>query len=71
MAFNATRPPAFLGSPEAWQGFVDEAQKYMPSSGRLALLALVNIPLLAVILNVLRQLVSSLLQLFVSVHFIS
>ncbi|KAI0029351.1 lanosterol 14-alpha-demethylase [Vararia minispora EC-137] len=56
MALNTTIPHAFLGSPEAWQGFVGEAQKYMPSSGRLALLAFVNIPLIAIVLNVLRQL---------------
>jgi sterol 14-demethylase len=37
-----------------------EAQRYLPDSAfRLALLAFINIPVIAVVLNVLRQLVRS------------
>jgi hypothetical protein len=44
---------------DTWSGYLSEAQKLLPSSAsRLALLAFINIPLVAVLLNVLRQLVS-------------
>ncbi|TFY80824.1 hypothetical protein EWM64_g3185 [Hericium alpestre] len=53
MAFNATTfPPS-----DAWSGYLAEAQKYLPTSTpRLILLALINIPAIAIVLNVLRQL---------------
>jgi hypothetical protein len=44
----------------SWSTYLSEAQNLLPNSAsRLALLALINIPLFAVLLNVLRQLVSS------------
>lgn len=44
---------------EYWSGYLSEAQKFLPNSvSRVALLAFINIPLVAVLLNVLRQLVS-------------
>jgi sterol 14-demethylase len=61
MAFNASS----FAAPEAWSGFVEEAQKYLPqTTSRIALLAFVNIPLIAIILNVLRQLVRFTLRYF-------
>ncbi|KAI0058678.1 lanosterol 14-alpha-demethylase [Artomyces pyxidatus] len=55
MAFNTT---TFVPSSDAWSGFLVEAQKIFPTStARLALLALVNIPVIAIVLNVLRQLI--------------
>lgn len=42
---------------DGWAGYAAEAQKFFPSSTRLALLCLINVPVLAVILNVLKQLV--------------
>ncbi|KZV61731.1 cytochrome P450 [Peniophora sp. CONT] len=57
MAFNGT---SILGVPvpaqDAWSGFVAEAQKYLPQTySQLALLAFVNLPIIAIVLNVLRQ----------------
>lgn len=41
-----------------WSGYLAEAHKYLPdSTPRLALLAFINIPIIAIVLNVLRQLV--------------
>lgn len=41
-----------------WSGYLTEAHKYLPdSTPRLALLAFINIPIIAIVLNVLRQLV--------------
>lgn len=38
--------------------YLHEAQRYLPDSGsRLAILVFINIPVIAVVLNVLRQLV--------------
>lgn len=51
---NVTAVPPIDG----WAGYVAEAQKYLPPPSRLALLCLINVPILAVVLNVLRQLVS-------------
>lgn len=42
---------------DGWAGYAAEAHKYLPPPSRLALLCLINVPLLAVVLNVLRQLV--------------
>ncbi|KAI9511821.1 cytochrome P450 [Russula earlei] len=43
---------------DTWSGYLVEAQRYLPNStSRFALLAFINIPLIAVVLNVLRQLV--------------
>ncbi|KAI0043835.1 cytochrome P450 [Auriscalpium vulgare] len=56
MAFNASSIP--FPSSDAWSGFVAEAQKFLPqSNSRLALLAFVNIPVFAIVINVLRQLI--------------
>lgn len=41
-----------------WLAYLHEAQRYLPDSGsRLALLVFINIPVIAIVLNVLRQLV--------------
>ena len=41
-----------------WFAYLLEAQRYLPDSTfRLALLAFINIPVIVIILNVLRQLV--------------
>ncbi|KAA1467603.1 cytochrome P450 [Dentipellis sp. KUC8613] len=53
MAFNVTAIP----SSDAWSGYLAEAHKHLPTTPRLILLALVNIPVLAIVLNVLRQLI--------------
>ena len=55
MAFNGTN---VFGVPaqDTWTGFIAEAQKYLPQTySRLALLALINLPIIAIVLNVLRQ----------------
>lgn len=57
MAFNGTN---ILGVPpqDVWSGFVVEGQKYLPQTySRLALLALINVPIIAIFLNVIRQIV--------------
>ena len=55
MSFNGT-----IASTEMWSSVWDEAQKHLPSSTpRLALLAFINIPIIAIVLNVLRQLAST------------
>ena len=53
-SFNSTVLPAH----DAWSGYLAEAHKYLPdSTPRIALLALINIPIIVIVLNVLRQLV--------------
>ncbi|KAF8273285.1 cytochrome P450 [Lactarius quietus] len=53
-SFNSTGLPAH----DAWSGYLAEAQRYLPdSTPRLALLAFINIPIIAIVLNVLRQLI--------------
>ncbi|TFK75170.1 cytochrome P450 [Pluteus cervinus] len=42
---------------DAWAGYVSHAQAHLPHSSRLLLLALLNTPLIVIILNVLRQLI--------------
>jgi len=45
---------------DTWSNYLSEAQTFLPHSvSRVALLALINIPIIVVFLNVLRQLVSS------------
>jgi sterol 14-demethylase len=45
---------------DTWSNYLSEAHTFLPTSpSRLALLAFINIPIVAVFLNVLRQLVSS------------
>jgi hypothetical protein len=52
--FNSTVLPAHGD----WSGYLAEAHKYLPdSTPRLALLAFINIPIIVIVLNVLRQLV--------------
>lgn len=52
--FNSTVLPAHGD----WSGYLAEAHKYLPDSTlRIALLAFINIPIIAIVLNVLRQLV--------------
>jgi sterol 14-demethylase len=52
MSVNATAVPL----DDAWNGFLASAEAHLPQSPvRLALLALVNIPILAIVLNVLWQ----------------
>ncbi|THH13960.1 hypothetical protein EW146_g6313 [Bondarzewia mesenterica] len=53
MELNATA----IHSTDAWSGYLAEAQKHLPGSSRMIVLALVNIPLIAILLNVLRQLI--------------
>ena len=44
---------------DTWSNYLSEAQTFLPNSvSRIALLAFINIPIIAVFLNVLRQLVS-------------
>lgn len=43
---------------DTWSGYLVDAQRYLPNSAsRIALLAFINIPVIAIVLNVLRQLV--------------
>ena len=50
---------------DTWSNYLSDAQTFLPNSpSRVALLALINIPLIVVFLNVLRQLVSSKFFLF-------
>lgn len=45
---------------DTWSNYLSEAQTFFPTSpSRAALLAFINIPIIAVFLNVLRQLVGS------------
>jgi hypothetical protein len=45
---------------DTWSNYLSEAQTFLPTSpSRVALLAFINIPIIAVFLNVLRQLVGS------------
>lgn len=54
LGFDSTVIPAH----HTWLSHLHEVQRYLPESRtRLALLALINIPLIAVVLNILRQLV--------------
>ena len=54
LSFNSTVLPAH----DAWSGYLAEAHKYLPDSRiRIALLAFINIPIIVIVLNVLRQLV--------------
>jgi len=47
-----------IATHHTWLTYLHEAQRYLPDSKpRLALLVLINIPVIAVLLNVLRQLV--------------
>jgi hypothetical protein len=47
-----------LSAHHTWLAYLHEAQRYLPESRtRLALLVFINIPVIAVVLNVLRQLV--------------
>ncbi|KAH8994997.1 cytochrome P450 [Lactarius akahatsu] len=53
-SFNSTVLPAH----DAWSGYLADAHKFLPDSTlRLALLAFINIPVIVIVLNVLRQLV--------------
>ena len=49
MSFNATL--------HGWSDYAAQAQSYLPSTPRLALLGLVNLPLIIIAFNVLYQLV--------------
>ncbi len=52
--FNSTVLPAH----DAWSGYLAEVHQYLPdSTPRVVLLAFINIPVIAIVLNVLRQLV--------------
>lgn len=42
---------------EGWSGYFTDAQEHLYNNQRLALLLLVNTPLFAIVLNVIRQLV--------------
>ena len=45
---------------DTWFSYPFDNQKFLPNStSRVALLAFINIPIIAILLNVLRQLVSS------------
>lgn len=43
---------------DAWAGYLAHAQANLPDKTRLIILLLINIPVIAIILNVIRQLVS-------------
>jgi len=45
---------------DAWSGYLAHAQDHLRHNSRIALILLINAPVLAVLLNVLRQLVSTL-----------
>ncbi|KAH9987308.1 cytochrome P450 [Russula compacta] len=52
--FNSTVIPTH----DTWSGYLVDAQRFLPNSAsRVALLAFINIPVIAIVLNVLRQLV--------------
>ncbi|KAI0267751.1 cytochrome P450 [Gloeopeniophorella convolvens] len=54
LSFNSTMLP----TADAWSGYLAEAQNLLPTSvSRVALLAFINIPVIAIVLNVLRQLI--------------
>jgi len=54
LGFNSTIIPIH----NTWSGYLIEAQRYLPdSTWRVALFAFINIPVIAIVLNVLRQLV--------------
>jgi ABC-type dipeptide/oligopeptide/nickel transport system permease subunit len=54
LGFDSTVAP----SQHAWFAYLLEAQRYLPDSAfHLALLAFINIPIIVIALNVLRQLV--------------
>lgn len=59
MSLNATLT-AF--NVESWSGYVQQAQTRIPSRERLALLALVNIPLIVILLNAIWQKVCGSIQ---------
>ncbi|KAI5116400.1 hypothetical protein M0805_005868 [Coniferiporia weirii] len=48
---------SFIPSADAWSGYVQQAQAYLPSTNRLLLLGFINIPTLVVLLNVIWQLI--------------
>lgn len=55
MSFNGTQLLTYDG----WQGYVAQYQEHLPSRGRLALLAVINLPVLIVLLHALWQVVSA------------
>ncbi|TDL25670.1 cytochrome P450 [Rickenella mellea] len=54
MPFNTTS----IVSPESFSGFVNDFQSYLPSSSRLTVLGIVNLPVIIVLVNALWQLIS-------------
>ncbi|KAL5486133.1 ERG11_2 [Sanghuangporus weigelae] len=48
---------SFVPSVDAWSGFAQQAQAHLPSTSRLVLLGLINLPLAIVLLNVLWQVI--------------
>jgi len=42
---------------DAWSGYLADAQSHLQNNSRLILAVLVNIPIIAILLNVIRQLV--------------
>lgn len=53
---NGTFPTSFPTSDE-WSGYISQAQVHLQNNQRLLLILLINTPIIAVVLNVLRQLV--------------
>jgi len=51
---------------DAWSGYLAHAQDHLRHNSRLALILLINAPVIVVLLNVLRQLVSNLSSLLLS-----
>ncbi|THH06448.1 hypothetical protein EW145_g4083 [Phellinidium pouzarii] len=48
---------SLIFSADAWSGYVQQAQEHLPSSSRLLLIGLINIPTIIVLLNVTWQLI--------------
>ena len=57
--FNGTFPTSFPTSNE-WSGYLTDAQAHFQNNSRLALLLLINTPIIVIILNILQQLVRGL-----------
>ena len=50
--FNLTTPVS-----DSWSGYLSHAQDHLLHNSRLAIILLINVPVFAIIFNVLRQLV--------------
>ena len=58
MTFDYLNAPVPVS--DAWSGYLAHAQDHLRHNSRLALILLINAPVIAILLNVLRQVVSTL-----------